>query len=450
MNGLLSSNRADSSTNKSKSPQRLGTDPTGKAIERVRKRIIICCDGTWQDGISENRHKYTNALRLARTIEQEDIRTTPPTPQVVYYQSGIGSEKNFYSEFIEGTTGDTLADKVEEAYAFIAHNYFPGDEIFLFGFSRGAYTARMVALLIGKIGVLDRKNMDDFGTIFLSYQILGNAEDEEAKAKAKADLERLEDKISSGVRRAFKDDRPFSIKCVGVFDTVGSLGLPEELTLHPGPVKTLFGFPDRILGEHVERAYQALALNEPRKDFNCSRFEQTSKGRCKHQVLKQCWFTGSHADIGGGYYNHDLADLTLAWMVAHVSDILSTDLSYLACLSHPVAPWGAQEPHDPLTGIFSLSLTTERTLPTSSNNVTHESIHPSVLQQQKLNPAIQSLIEKHPELVCSLLPLEEELRAEWPYKPEEADIKDDKNDSKANGMVASLMKTLVTTMMAEM
>ncbi|KAF9270122.1 hypothetical protein L218DRAFT_14648 [Marasmius fiardii PR-910] len=163
VNGLLSGNKTNSSAKKSKSPQRLGTDPTGKVIERIRKRIIVCCDGTWQDGISVNRRKYTNVLvntmkllllslililiyigsqRLARTIDQEDVRTTPPTPQIVFYQSGIGSEKNFYSEYVEGTTGATLADKVEEAYAFIAHNYFPGDEIFLFGFSR----VRSVAL----------------------------------------------------------------------------------------------------------------------------------------------------------------------------------------------------------------------------------------------------------------------------------------------------------------
>ncbi|KAF9270123.1 hypothetical protein L218DRAFT_14436 [Marasmius fiardii PR-910] len=261
--------------------------------------------------------------------------------------------------------------------------------------------------------------------------------------KAKIELEQFEDKISSGVQRAFGGGRPFSVKCVGVFDTVGSLGLPEELTVEPGPIKTLFGFPDRTLGEHIEHAYQALALNEPRKDFDCTRFEQTSKGRSKQQVLEQCWFTGSHADIGGGYSKHDLADLTLVWMVAHVSNMLSMDLSYLARLPHPVAPWGAQNPHDPLTGIFALSLTTERTLPTSKNEITHERIHPSVLQQRKLQPAIKCLVEEHPELVCKLLPLEEELRTEWPYVPGQVDIHDNKTDSEVNGEVSTIIKTAV-------
>ncbi|KAL0071877.1 hypothetical protein AAF712_000799 [Marasmius tenuissimus] len=249
-------------------------------------------------------------------MNQEDVRTSPPTPQIVFYQSGIGTEKNFYSEYVDGTTGGTLADKVEEAYAFIAHNYFPGDEIYLFGFSRGAYTVRMVAMLIGEIGVLDRKSMDHFGKLYVAYQLLGKADDEKERAEAQAEIERYKDKISDSLHRSLIDEQPFSVKCLGVFDTVGSLGLPEELTIGPNRVKTLFGFPDRILGEHIERAYQALALNEPRKNFDCSRMEQTDKGRSKNQILSQCWFTGSHSDIGGGYYNHDLADITLTWMMA--------------------------------------------------------------------------------------------------------------------------------------
>ncbi len=96
------------------------------------------------------------------------------------------------------------------------------------------------------------------------------------------------------------------IRCVGVFDTVGSLGLPEELAFGSKRIKTLFGFPDSVLGDHVERAYQALALNETRADFvssyrisrtsvilmsvqDCNKFHQSEEGRRKKQVLKQVW-----------------------------------------------------------------------------------------------------------------------------------------------------------------
>lgn len=109
---------------------------SGTAV-RSTKRLIVCCDGTWQDGVlTQDRLLYTNTLRLARTIMNEDTRFDPPIQQIVFYQSGIGTERNLYDEYVDATTGGTLADKVEEAYAFIALNYFPGDEIFLFGFSR--------------------------------------------------------------------------------------------------------------------------------------------------------------------------------------------------------------------------------------------------------------------------------------------------------------------------
>ncbi|KAK1233033.1 hypothetical protein PQX77_003836 [Marasmius sp. AFHP31] len=445
--GALSTSHANGSETRSKSPQRVGTDPTSRAIERVKKRIVVCCDGTWQDGISENRRLYTNVLRnaaqrLARTMNQEDVRTSPPTPQIVFYQSGIGTEKNFYSEYVDGTTGGTLADKVEEAYAFIAHNYFPGDEIYLFGFSRGAYTVRMVAMLIGEIGVLDRKNMDHFGKLYVAYQLLGKADDAKERAEAQAEVERYKDKISDSLHRSLIDEQPFSVKCLGVFDTVGSLGLPEELTIGSSRVKTLFGLPDRILGDHIERAYQALALNEPRKNFDCTRMEQTDKGRTKNQILSQCWFTGSHSDIGGGYYNHDLADITLTWMMANISDMLSMDMAYLASIFYPAAPWGALEPHDPVTGIFRLGLTTTRTLPTSHNEVTHETIHPSVFEQPTINEDIRKLIDEHPDLVAKLLPLEEEMKTLWPYEPGKVEIRDEKGKPVKGKTVGAVSKLL--------
>ncbi|KAJ7125623.1 hypothetical protein C8R43DRAFT_712084 [Mycena crocata] len=401
---------------------------------QVKKRIIVCCDGTWQDGVStENRQSYTNILRLARTINHEDARHPgQPIPQIVFYQSGtsflrssparsfthrtctgIGSEKSFYSEYIVGTTGGTLADKVEEAYAFIAHNFRAGDEIFLFGFSRGGYTARMTAMFIGEIGVLDRRDMDSFAGIFLAYQKLGKSKDDEEIRRLKEELSPWTKHDSPGKKRADSDDTSFSIKFVGVYETVGSLGLPEELTHRSPRIRNIFGFNDRVLGEHIQYAYHALALNETRGDFDCCKFEQSPRGLQKGQVLRQCWFTGCHADIGGGYKAHDLADLTLFWMAANLEEHLSLDYSYLGSLPRPSAPWGAQPPHDPATGIFALAHQIQRTLPTDTNNVTHESIHPSVLHQGSVYATLGVQLSEHPNLVAPLLPLEENLRRHW-------------------------------------
>ncbi|KAJ7900304.1 hypothetical protein B0H14DRAFT_1559495 [Mycena olivaceomarginata] len=385
------------------------------ALTRVKKRIIVCCDGTWQDGVTtENRQSYTNILRLARTINHEDNRTQPAIPQIVFYQSGIGSEKNFYSEYVVGITGGTLGDKVEEAYAFIAHNYYPGDEIFLFGFSRGAYTARMTAMFIGEIGVLDRADMDHFAGIFLAYQKLGKSKDDAEIQQLNAQLAPWTSHDSPGKKRADSDNDTFSIKFVGVYDTVGSLGLPEELTHKSPHIRNLFGFNDRVLGSHIQYAYHAMALNETRADFNVCKFEQSPAALQKGQVLRQCWFTGSHADIGGGYKDHELSDLTLFWMAANLEKHLSLDYKYMGSLPRPSAPWGAQTPHNPITGMFVVAHQIQRPLPTETNNVTHETIHASVLHQRSLVEALDSVVSQNPRLVAPLLPLEDALRNHWP------------------------------------
>jgi uncharacterized protein (DUF2235 family) len=347
-----------------------------------------------------------------------DERFKPAIPQIVFYQSGMGAQKNLYSEYVEGTTGCSLGDKVEEAYGFIAHNYNPGDEIFVFGFSRGAYTARMVAMFIGEIGVLDRRDMDSFAAIFLDFQNLAKSHDTVERLKLELKLNPWRNSDSHGKQRVERAGSPFTVKCVGVWDTVGSFGLPEEISFSSENEGSPFGFPDRILGEHIERAYQALALNETRADFICNRFEQTHVGRRKNQILEQCWFAGSHSDIGGGYSDHDLSDLTLIWFCAHIGDALSLDLKYLKNIFQPAAPWGTQQPHNSVTGIFLLANTVHRPLPAVSNDpITHESIHSSVLHQTSVSPVLSGILASHPNIVSPLLPFEEEMKAKWAYDP---------------------------------
>ncbi|OJA18912.1 hypothetical protein AZE42_08355, partial [Rhizopogon vesiculosus] len=377
--------------------------------EPIKKRIIVCCDSTSQDiGVFMNEsRKHTNILKLSRALNHVDRRQWEILiPQIVYYQTNAGEAHNFSTQDDEGATGASLINNVQEAYAFISQNYCPGDEIFLFGFSMGAYIARMVAMFIGAVGVLDRTDMNHFSDIFLSYQKLGKETDPIKTEELKASLSKWISHDSRGKRRADSDDDSFSIKCVGVFDTVGSAGLPEKLT-HKSPSTTsIFGFPNNELGEHIERAYHALAIDETRRNFNCCKFTQTEGGRRKGQILKQCWFSGSHSDIGGGRKSHDLSDLTLGWMAANIGDILSIDYEYIASLLDPVAPWGMQPPHNSRTGIFALSEANARELPTMTDNKTHETIHPSVLRQKQL-------IAFNPALLWKLLPLEEELQKNW-------------------------------------
>jgi hypothetical protein len=272
----------------------------------------------------------------------------------------------------------------------------------------------MIATLIGEIGILDRKDMDYFAGIVKTYRKLGGSEDASKILELKSKLSNWTDPKSIGRQRADPEGEGFTVKCIGVFDTVDAVGLPEEVTLSDN-VHPLFGVPDRVLGKYVERAYHALALDEKRDDFEPVKFEQTVEGKQKGQVLKQCWFSGCHSDIGGGYIEHDLADITLMWMAAHVSDILSLDFDYLSSLRQPVAPWGQQMPHNSRTGVFAISLASSRQ-PPSTDSSTEESIHPSVLEHRRI--PVDHLLLTRPQLVCPLTQSEEEWKQSWPYDPE--------------------------------
>lgn len=433
-------NQSRDSSKSSRSPHRVSTDPTAEQTTkrtrpRFKKRIIVCSDGTWQDGLATSRSQYSNVLRLARALDHEDTRQDTegldisegsksriPIQQIVYYQSGVGTDNNPWSHYVEGATGSSLAEKVEDLYGFIAHNYCPGDDIYLFGFSRGAYTVRMAALLIGEIGVLDRKDMDNFSTIFKNYQKRGMVKDQAELQQIEKDLSDWVGPYSKGRRRVDIDGDGFTIKCVGVWDTVGAVGMPDELLIKdPTGENALFGFKNAgKLGTHIQHAFQALALDERRKDFDCNRWEQHEEGRKKGQVLKQCWFSGSHSDVGGGYDDHDLSDIALLWMAANIESMLSLDIGYFECVIEPVAKWGEQEPHDSCTGVFALAQVINRKLPTKVNESTNEYIHPSVLGRIALYPTLEPVIKSNPELVCELMALEKQFKKFWEnaYDPE--------------------------------
>ncbi|KAF8527196.1 hypothetical protein BU17DRAFT_61815 [Hysterangium stoloniferum] len=374
-------------------------------------------DKKYQDGlVTKLPSKYTNILKLSRMMNPQDNRTNPAIPQIVFYQRGVGTDPGLVMEWFAGATGASLGEKVQEAYAFIAHNYQPRDEIYMFGFSRGAYTARMVAAFIGEIGILDKNDMDHFADIFLNYEKRAHTTDETERAQLTEKLAPFLNPTAKGRLRADADGDKFTVKVLGVFDTVGALGLPREVRLSP-QVETLYGFPDTYLGDHIEYAFQAMAIDEARTDFEVGKFIQTEIGRQKGQVVRQVWFSGCHSDIGGGYQAHDLSDITLAWMAANIEQMLSLDIAYMKSLPKPVGAWGTQAPHNPLTGIFQLAYQTPRSLPPLSQPApafpTFESIHPSVLCQRDKVSAIKALVSKKPGIVCKLWPLEEEIRKLW-------------------------------------
>ena len=120
------------------------------------KRLVICCDGTWNR--PDNAH-VTNIEKIARTIETDPVDGDPPAQQMVLYLSGVGTSGYTVDRLLGGAFGFGLFDNVRSGYRFLALNYDPGDEIFVFGFSRGAYTARSLVGMIGRVGLLTRESL---------------------------------------------------------------------------------------------------------------------------------------------------------------------------------------------------------------------------------------------------------------------------------------------------
>ncbi|KIK42589.1 hypothetical protein CY34DRAFT_135951 [Suillus luteus UH-Slu-Lm8-n1] len=314
----------------------------------MSKMLLIFCDGTGMDGnlsghnfvpqsteggvnrentdipamipsqtpgdVNENNQYPTNIIRLARSVKSQ---TANGKKQIVYYQSGVGSDADFTGVSVVGNLmlqalGTTVASKIRDAYAFIAQNFEDGDEICIFGFSRGAYTARKLSGLIDRIGLLARQNLGQFFVIWSQL------------------VDHKTPTIPSNTRHP-------RIKCVGVWDTVGSV----DSTLDALAIK------DTSLPATVDIALHALAFHENRAKFLPTLWTTPQSKLAPNQTLKQVWFPGAHSDVGGGYERRELADIALFWMVGEIKSFIELDLEFLrSTRQHNPEPWGTSQPHN--------------------------------------------------------------------------------------------------------
>jgi len=283
--------------------------------------------------------------------------------QIVYYQSGVGTDGTKASQIASGALGLGLSRNMRDAYSFICQNYCEGDEIFLFGFSRGAYTARCIGGLIGFAGLIGKRDLDRFLELWKAYK------EKDAAALATFDTRKKE----------------AAIKCIGVWDTVGSVGIPEDLARFDILFKKYYGFFDSDLGAHVERAFHAIALDERRKNFVPTLWTQTPAGRVKKQELKQVWFSGVHSDVGGGYPEHGSSDIPLAWMASEVSPYLDLDFDYLKLRRDLRGPWALGTLHESYTGFWTRLPDSERarTPFAGDQSKSFEKVHASVAARIK-------------------------------------------------------------------
>ncbi|KAI7219161.1 hypothetical protein KC333_g3131 [Hortaea werneckii] len=310
------------------------------------KRLIVACDGTWTD--SDNGFKRdswlpwktsgrlttpSNVTRICRALQPRD---EDGTSQVVYYQAGVGSEDNWYSFFIGGFLGEGISENIREAYSFLCTNYEKGDGIYLIGFSRGAFTARSVGGLIDAIGLLTRKGLDSFYPIFKDWELQLDPDYRPQYGSDAWPIDRPRFSASDYVpklKEAKLTRTDIPIKAIAVFDTVGTLGVPE-LTI--GPLKLFsstrkeYSFVNTEVPSNLEYAYHALALDEARKAFSPTIWESPKDTpQMNLKVLKQCWFPGVHSNVGGGYQDTSIADITLAWMMTQLGRHLTFDEEYL-------------------------------------------------------------------------------------------------------------------------
>jgi uncharacterized protein (DUF2235 family) len=253
----------------------------------MSKRIVFCADGTWDAPVSN-----TNVYRLYKAL-------TVTADQVTYYDDGIGSEATGIARVLAGAFGQGLFQKIQDGYTKIAHVYEPGDQVFLFGFSRGAYTARCLGGMVATCGLPTGSFTDSTVTqAFAAYR---------DRANRPALLAALAPSSLANV----------AIQMVGVWDTVGALGIPA---IFGGIDEAAYGFLDTGLHPDVKNAYHALAIDEQRAQFPATLW---SSSPAPGQNIQQVWFSGCHSDVGGGTPQGGpvdggtrLCDITLGWMIA--------------------------------------------------------------------------------------------------------------------------------------
>jgi uncharacterized protein (DUF2235 family) len=251
----------------------------------MAKRIALCCDGTW-----DNTASNTNVFRLFNSIR---VSAT----QMPFYDTGVGSDGNPLERLFGGAFGNGLFQKIKDGYTKIAHIYEQDDELFLFGFSRGAYTARSIAGMITACGLPTKNFSEDLvNTAFDAYR------NKDKRAALLATLNNC-------------SMYPAKITMLGVWDTVGSLGIPA---IFGGIDPLRYGFLDTGLNPNVLHAYHALAIDERRRAFPPTLWNSPA---VPGQTIEQVWFSGVHCDVGGGYPSAEtdsgsaLSDITLGWMM---------------------------------------------------------------------------------------------------------------------------------------
>lgn len=336
------------------------------------RHLIVCCDGTWQTAEQQN---PTNVSRLTKALAPTDANGVEQVPK---YVPGVGSGP-WWKRVPGGAAGVGLSADVLDAYCWLTTSYEPGDQIVLFGFSRGAFTARSLAGVISACGLLDTSELDE-------DEIRGRIE----QVYDRGYRRRPPDPgWRDGLEFAFDpaDPEQIPVRFIGVWDTVGALGVPDHLglvNLVDSPRR--YEFHDVTLNPHIRHGRHAVALDEFRGPFSPTLWSAPAPG----QDLKQVWFPGDHSDVGGGHPQTGLSDGALQWMIDEVAAAVGLEFDPAALAT--ITPDSGDELHrdtrsaaGPLAPVVqALFQPRPRAVPLLDSNDRSPSVHPSAYQRQQL------------------------------------------------------------------
>lgn len=319
----------------------------------MAKNIIICCDGTWNtpDQTDGGGPAPTNVVKLFNAIAEKDAANVP---QHKYYHPGVGTDGSWWDKVIGGGTGLGLDRNIMSAYRELCDHYEAGDRIYLFGFSRGAYTVRSLAGFISCCGILDLTKLsegDAWKRIDLAYRRGYRQQTSQGLSQGWDFWVAPDPEKTTGI-----------IHFLGVWDTVGALGIPEDMALL-NLIDELhdYTFHDTELGKTVKFARHAVALDEMRASFQPTLWTNVAK----NPNAKQVWFPGVHSDVGGGYRESGLSNAALKWMIEEVEGLPGTTpkLAFTDKMIKQVIANELDVLHDSADGVFSYLPTMPRSVP---------------------------------------------------------------------------------------
>lgn len=331
------------------------------------RNIVICCDGTGNE-ISEN---ISNVLKLYRCLRKTD-RTEPR--QLVFYDPGVGtlSQPDTWHRIKANinlvlglATGYGLDDNVIAAYAFLVEHFRRGDQIYLFGFSRGAYTVRVLAGLIHKVGLISPEQVNLAGSGLIAYkQYSGSGESDSLRVLTDGGTDKAgfdeegplpENRFDLAAQFArIMSSRWPTIRFVGVWDTVASVIVPRSDKFLWWPSLEELAFT--IANPSVKTFRQAISIDERRCMFRLKKWDQPQSywsnrfvpdDKKEPQDITQVWFSGVHSDVGGGYAEKDssLSKYPLLWMIDQAID---AGLKFNPRTVNQLA-WGYQRKNSPFS-----------------------------------------------------------------------------------------------------